>query len=99
MRSPTHSARRTRAGFTLPEVLVTITLIAVLASVVVPTIISQVRKGDPARMGSDFQAIRGATEQFLTDVRKYPSSITALTTAITAAQKPLAGTALATYGN
>jgi prepilin-type N-terminal cleavage/methylation domain-containing protein len=91
------SARRTRQGFTLPEVLVTITLVAILASVVVPTIISQIRKGDPARMGSDFQAIRGASEQFLTDVRKYPASIAQLTSVITAAQTPLSGTSLATY--
>lgn len=85
-------------GFTLPEIIVTITLIAILASVVVPTIISQVKKGDPARTGSDFLAVRGATEQFLTDVRKYPSGIGELTSHITTAQSPLPGTSLATFG-
>lgn len=87
-----------RKGFTLPEVIVTITLIAVLASVVVPTIVSQVKKGDPARMGSDLVAVRGAVEQFLADVRKYPASVGQLTTVITTSQSPLTSTSLATYG-
>jgi len=70
MRFSARGLARRRRGFTLPEVIVTITLIGVLASVVVPTIISQVKKGDPARVGSDFMAVRGAIEQFLTDVRR-----------------------------
>jgi len=91
---------RRRRGFTLPEVIVTITLIGVLASVVVPTIISQVKKGDPARVGSDFMAVRGAIEQFLTDVRRYPASIDQLTSVITTSQTPLASTAgAAPYGS
>jgi prepilin-type N-terminal cleavage/methylation domain-containing protein len=89
--------RSLRPGFTLSEVLVTITLLAVLASVVVPTIISQVRKGDPVRLGSDLKAIHSASEQFMTDVQKMPSTIGQLTTPITAAQVPLAGTAIATF--
>ena len=79
-------------GFTLPEVIVTITLIAALAAVVVPAIASQIKKGDPSRVASDEQAIRGAVEQFLTDVRRYPNSIGQLTNAIAATtQSPLVG--------
>ncbi|HEY4217827.1 MAG TPA: prepilin-type N-terminal cleavage/methylation domain-containing protein [Gemmatimonadaceae bacterium] len=86
-------------GFTLPEIIVTVTLIAILASVVVPAIVSQVKKGDPARMGSDYLAIRGGTEQFLSDVRRYPASISQLTNAITATtMSPLTGTSVAPYG-
>jgi general secretion pathway protein G len=92
-------ARSARRGFTLAEVLVTITLIAVLASVVVPTILGQVRKGDPARLGSDLQAIRGASEQFMTDVHKVPATIGQLSNPITATELPLSGTALATYSS
>ena len=90
--------RNNKKGFTLPEIIVTITLIAILASVVVPTIVSQVKKGDPSQLGSDFLAIRGASEQFLSDVRRYPSSVSQLTTIITTAQTPLAGTSIANYG-
>lgn len=71
-----------RRGFTLPEVIVTITLIAALAAVVVPAVANQIKKGDPNRVASDGQAIRGAVEQFLTDVRRYPRSMGQLTNQI-----------------
>jgi len=98
MKSQLRKGRSNKKGFTLPEVIVTITLIAILASVVVPTIISQVRKGDPAKLGNDFMAVRGASEQFLTDVRKYPASVAQLASSITTSQSPLPGTSLAPFG-
>jgi prepilin-type N-terminal cleavage/methylation domain-containing protein len=93
MARPTSKTRVRRDGFTLPEILVTITLIAMLAAVVVPTIASQIKKGDPARVGSDFIAIRGGVEQFLTDVRRYPKTMAQLTAPIvtTAGSGPLVG--------
>jgi prepilin-type N-terminal cleavage/methylation domain-containing protein len=96
---PSRIQTRSKRGFTLPEVLVTITLIAILAAVVVPTIASQVKKGDPTRVGNDFMAIRGGVEQFLSDVRRYPKSIGQLTSVITTSQNPLAGTSGATYAS
>lgn len=83
--------RRDRKGFTLPEILVSITLLAVLAAVVVPTIASQVRKGDPSRMSNDFVALRSGVEQFLSDVRKYPTSIGQLASPITTSMSPIVG--------
>ncbi len=91
-------SRFPRRGFTLPEVLVTITLIAALAAVVVPAVASQLKKGDPSRVGSDFTAIRGAVEQFLSDVRRYPGGIQQLTASITTSVAPLASTAQGNYG-
>ncbi len=87
MRSTTISRR----GFTLPEILVSITLLAVLAAVVVPAIASQVEKSDPTRIGNDLLAIRGASEQFLSDVRKYPTSLGQLTNVIKTSETPLIG--------
>ena len=87
-----------RKAFTLPEILVSITLIAILAAVVVPTITSQIRKGDPSRVGNDLLAVRGGVEQFLTDVRRYPGSMAQLMAVITTSQAPLAGTSLANFG-
>lgn len=94
-----HLIRSNKKGFTLPEILVSITLVAILAAVVVPTITSQIRKGDPTRIGSEFMAIRGGVEQFLSDVRRYPADMGQLTQVITSSQTPLVGTGAATYGN
>ncbi len=71
-----------RSGFTLPEVLVTIALVAALAAVVVPTVATQLQKGDPNRVASDYAGVRGAVEQFLSDVRKYPRSLGQMTNPI-----------------
>jgi len=85
--------RLIRRGFTLPEVLVTVALVAVLAAVVVPTVANQVKKGDPNRLAQDVTNMRGGIEQFLSDVRKYPASIGQLTNPISTSMKPLATSA------
>jgi prepilin-type N-terminal cleavage/methylation domain-containing protein len=90
--------QRTRPAFTLPELLVTISLIAVLGAVVVPAVAGQLKKGDPSRVGSDVAAIRSAAEQFVTDVRRYPAAMQQLTAPITASMSPLPSTAQAGYG-
>jgi prepilin-type N-terminal cleavage/methylation domain-containing protein len=64
-----------RRGFTLPEVLVTITIVAVLAAVVVPAVLNQVNKGDTAGLAGDVDALRSAISNFTTDTRHYPASI------------------------
>ncbi|MGH7619580.1 MAG: prepilin-type N-terminal cleavage/methylation domain-containing protein [Gemmatimonadaceae bacterium] len=89
--------RKSRKAFTLPEVLVTITLIAALAAVVVPAIASQLKKGDPSRVGSDVAAIRVAAEQFLTDVRQYPGAIQQITAPIKTTVAPLTTTSQSNY--
>jgi type IV pilus assembly protein PilE len=71
--------RSTRRGFTLGEVLVTVALIAVLAAVVLPAVGSQITKGDLGRVSSDLLTMRSAMEQFISDVRRYPSSVAQLT--------------------
>jgi prepilin-type N-terminal cleavage/methylation domain-containing protein len=93
-----HRFTKMNRGFTLPEVLVTITLIAALAAVVVPAIASQLKKGDPSRIGQDVGAIRGGVEQFLSDVRRYPGAIQQITAPITTSQAGLTTTMQGNYG-
>jgi prepilin-type N-terminal cleavage/methylation domain-containing protein len=78
--------RSRRGGFTLGEVLVTVALVAVLAAVVLPAVGSQITKGDLGRVSSDLLTMRGAMEQFISDVRRYPNSVGQLT------NKPAAAT-------
>jgi prepilin-type N-terminal cleavage/methylation domain-containing protein len=62
-------------GFTLPEVLVTVTIVAVLAAVVVPAVLNQVSKGDDSAVGADLTGLRTAITAFTSDVRKYPGDL------------------------
>jgi type II secretory pathway pseudopilin PulG len=87
----------TAAGFTFPEIVATITLAAALGAVVVPAVTNQQKKGDPVRTASDAQAIRGAVEQFVADVHRYPNSVGQLTNQIRRTQKPLSGSLAASY--
>ena len=64
-----------RRGFTLPEVLVTITIVAVLAAVVVPAVLNQVGKGDNAAVAQDLIAVRTAISTFTSDTRRFPGSL------------------------
>ena len=82
MKQPRNSGNR--PGFTLAELLVTVTIIAVLAAVVVPSIGGTLFKGDVGRSTSDLTNMRGGMEQFLADVRKYPGRPIHLTTKIIA---------------
>ena len=70
-----------RRGFTLPEILVTVTVIAVLAAVVVPAVTQYVNKGDAPASSSDIGAIRTAITGYIADTRRYPVDFTDLTTA------------------
>jgi prepilin-type N-terminal cleavage/methylation domain-containing protein len=73
-----------RAGFTLPEVLVTLAIVATLTAVLLPALNNQLSKGDASRVTNDIVAIRTAVGAFTSDVRRYPSALVQLKT------KPLA---------
>jgi prepilin-type N-terminal cleavage/methylation domain-containing protein len=75
---------RTRRGFTLPEILVTVTVIAVLAAAVVPAVTQYVNKGNTPSSQQDVDQIRNAATAFTADVRHYPGDLQQLVTAIVA---------------
>ena len=72
--------RSRRRGFSLAEILVAVAIMAVVAAVVIPSIGGQLNKGDTARVSSDLISVRSAVEQFLADVRRYPSAMASLQT-------------------
>ncbi|MDB4876523.1 MAG: hypothetical protein JWM41_2969 [Gemmatimonadetes bacterium] len=63
-----------RSGFTLPEVLVTVTVVAVLAAVVVPAVTQYVGKGDAPATQTDLNEIRNSITAYVSDTRKYPTT-------------------------
>jgi prepilin-type N-terminal cleavage/methylation domain-containing protein len=80
-----------RRAFTLPEVLVTVTIVAVLAAVVVPAVLNQVSKGDTAGLAGDVGALRTAITSFTTDTRHYPARIEDLVTKPASTDKDILG--------
>jgi prepilin-type N-terminal cleavage/methylation domain-containing protein len=72
-----------RRAFTLAEVIVTVSLVALLAAITLPTMAGQLSKSGPAQVWGDFVAIRSAVDGFVADIRKYPKRIGQLTTVIT----------------
>lgn len=64
-----------RRGFTLPEILVTVTIIAVLAAVVVPAVTQFSSSGDTAATTSDINAIKGGVTAYVTANHTYPTSL------------------------
>lgn len=83
--------RSPRLGFTLAEVLVTLALLAMLGAVLLPTVAGQIFKGDAGRVVQDLQAVRGGTEQFLADVRRYPGKYSDLSKVITTLNTDILG--------
>ena len=71
-----------RRAFTLPEVLVTVAIVAVLAAVVVPAVTSQLDKADGPSLESTIGSLRTGVTAFVTDVRKYPRQLSDLNNAI-----------------
>lgn len=71
-----------RSGFTLAEVLVTLAIIAVMAAVLLPALNSQLSKGDTGRLASDFTNIQTGAQAFVSDVHRYPATVSQLTTAL-----------------
>ena len=74
--------RNRRGGFTLPEVLVTVAIVAVLAAMVVPAVTQQVGKADAPTFRASVGSLRTAITSFVSDVRAYPGQVDHLQTAI-----------------
>jgi type IV pilus assembly protein PilE len=70
--------KNVRRGFTLPEILVTVTVIAVLAAVVVPAVTQYVNKGDAPATSGDIGQVRSAITSYVADTRHYPTDFSDL---------------------
>jgi prepilin-type N-terminal cleavage/methylation domain-containing protein len=71
-----------RGGFTLPEILVTVTVIAVLAAAVVPAVTQYVNKGNAPASQEDVHQLQNGVTAFTADTRHYPGDLQQLITQI-----------------
>jgi prepilin-type N-terminal cleavage/methylation domain-containing protein len=86
-------SRPKRSGFTLPEVLVTVAIVSVLAAIVVPTVTNQIGKGDDTNLQTNSTSIRTGITAFVSDVRRFPGRIQHLHSAPLATDLDVAGNA------
>lgn len=86
--------RNRRGGFTLPEVLVTVAIVAVLAAMVVPAVTQQISKGDQGSFSGALTAVQTGITSYVADVRRFPGALSQLGTAVADGD-----TALAPEGN
>ena len=66
---------KTRSGFTLVELMVVLTVIALLLSVVVPDYIGRMHNAEEAVLRENLTMMRDALDKHYADAGKYPSSL------------------------
>ena len=70
---------RTR-GFTLVELMVVLTVIALLLSVVVPDYVGRVKRAEEAVLKENLMVMRDALDKHYADAGRYPASLSDLVT-------------------
>jgi type IV pilus assembly protein PilE len=75
-------AEASRRGFTLAEVLVTLAIVAIMAAVLLPALNQQISKGETGRLASDLTNIQTAVQAFVSDVHRYPATLSQLTNSV-----------------
>lgn len=66
--------QKSRAGFTLLEVMVVIVILGVLASLVVPNLLGNKEKADRQKAISDIVALENALDMYRLDNGRYPTT-------------------------
>jgi len=72
------------AGFTLIEMLITVAIVGILASIAYPSYLNQIRKGRRSDAESTLMDIAQRQQQYLLDARSYAPDVTTLNTSISA---------------
>ncbi len=70
--------KKTSRGFTLVELMVVLTIIALMLSVVVPDYIGRVQRAEEAVLQENLTAMRDALDKHYADAGRYPASLTDL---------------------
>lgn len=70
-----------RRGFTLPEILVAIAIIALLAAIVTPMVFRRLSEGESSAAAQTLDGLREALLEYRADVRRYPTHLRYLSVA------------------
>jgi general secretion pathway protein G len=65
-------SRRSRSGFSVPELTAVVTIVALLAGVVIPRVNRRIAAGRDSDRLADVQTIRAAIERYYADHGEYP---------------------------
>ena len=71
---PTQQRTSSRRGFTLVELVVVISILAILSGVLVPRVSKHIQSSRDARRLADIKTVRNAVEQYYMDKGEYPAS-------------------------
>jgi general secretion pathway protein G len=75
MQLPSHlSARRPSRGFTLIEVMIVVVILAILAAIVVPRVMSAPGRARTTRAKADIQSVASALNMYKLDNYTYPTT-------------------------
>ena len=74
------TGERRKRGFTLIEMLIVISIIAVLALMVIPRLLGTGRKANEASLRGHLHQLRNAIQQFEADCGDYPTALSQLMT-------------------
>jgi general secretion pathway protein G len=83
MKFRTHSSRNVRrreGGFTFLELLIVMTIMAILAAVAIPTYLTNIKHARETRLQSDLWVMRQAIDKYTVDKEKAPQSLQDLVT-------------------
>ena len=72
--------RQRQSGFTFLELLIVMTILAILASVSIPTFMTYIRSARETRLQQDLMVMRDAIDKFTVDKEKAPQSLQELVT-------------------
>ena len=81
----------TRLGFTLVETVVALVLMALMAAVLVPAVMSRLGGGESDALAANLSGLSSAVVSYQTDLGRYPRRLTYLTTPIAAGTLDLCG--------
>lgn len=78
LRETKRSPRRTRRGFTLIELMVALTIVALLLSIVTPRYWNTVSRAEDVTLRENLRLVRDAIDKYYGDLGRYPETLQAL---------------------